>query len=160
MKNIKRHYPRIMMSAAMLLSSVVLLVVTVAYKAPPSLISSVIVIVLYFGSAIYYGLISIQSIVLAAAYIPSLAFLWAWLGGGNYINSHNHWLQDSVFFVDTSVALVAVSMMVTLSVLLLSSKSHSSRYRITGSVSEINSYLYLVSTILFLFFFSIFFKLF
>lgn len=69
--------------------------------------------------AFRFGPLSAQSLIYLSVYIPSLAFFWAHINGARYINSHSHWLQDSLYYVNSSVHLSLLSALVSLSVMAL-----------------------------------------
>lgn len=65
-----------------------------------------VVLVALCGFVTYrFGPISFQSLIFLSVYVPALAFLWAQINGAEYINYHNHWLQNVPYFVNSSVHL-------------------------------------------------------
>lgn len=86
----------------------------------------------------WFSPISVQSLIFLSVYIPSLAFLWAKLSGAEYINAHNHWLQNIPYFVNSSVYLALCASLLSFSVLAmptLSKKTHRSVNKVSVGIS-------------------------
>jgi len=133
----------------MFIASLVFIGLSATSIPPDFLLSSVLIIVMYAGVSVYYGLISIPTIAMGAAYLPALAFLWSWANGGEYINYHNHWLQEQSYYVNISLSLVCGAMFSTIAVLLIFSRSTVSRARVLyGASSKLSDGIYLIVILL------------
>jgi len=150
----KNNYnAKLFVSLVLVLLGIMALMLSQIYSAPSYLISSIVILILFAFSIYLYGLVSVPVIVFSAAYLPALAFLWAAINGAQYINYHNFWLQNNIYYVDYSVFLASISMLFSFAFLLLVSISMLKRVNAYRSGLNLGHFIYFICTISSAFFF-------
>lgn len=111
--------------------------------------SSLIIICLMCLTCYQHKIISIPTFIIIPVYVPSLAFLWANIHGADYINYHDHWLQNDINIINTAVQLCLCSFLFTYS-LIAKSKS---KINNSSNFQKLNPFFYNLTSFLAVFFF-------
>jgi len=125
----------------------------IVYEPAGTLASSIAILVLFATVFFKFGLISVPSIVISAAFVPSLAYFWAYLHGAKYISIRTPWIQDIPVFGETAMHLSVVSLLFTIAVLLVFQKKTLADFRLAEHHCCLSKGLYVFLSMASLFFF-------
>jgi hypothetical protein len=121
---------------------------------PPTILYSSIAIIICLATCyLLYGIISIPSIIISIAFIPSLSIFFAYIYNRPYINWRNHWLQDELLWGETSVYLSLVSIVFALSILVTFNKKTSIAFISPALPCYLGRFSYTILSLASLFFF-------
>ena len=138
MINSSNDYRYLLFTFALVVALLFVSITEIVDVYPHYLISSIFILLLYLLIIIQFGLVSVPSFVSAAVAFPAIAFFWAWLNGSDYINYHNRWLQDQAYYVNKTVFLSFITILVIFSFLTINKQKFQSLDEYWEKTLELN----------------------